>query len=568
MVIGQVGSIPRRAKTKVSDLTGPLNNQNGPVTKVRKSDCWNSKHGRWILFAILIIVTLLLYLQVAGYQFLYYDDNRYVTENAMVREGFSWDGVRWAFTSLDVANWHPLTWLSHMLDVQLFGLNPGAHHLVNVLFHAANAGLLFLALAAMTGAPVRSAFVTALFAIHPLHTESVAWIAERKDVLSTFFGLLMLWAYIRHTKQPGSRRFILVVLCFVMSLLSKPMWVTAPFLFFLFDYWPLQRVEGSPIGTDSACPVVPHLPLKRLITEKIPLLALSFLSSTMAMLAQNREGALVPTETIDFGARLSNAVVSYARYLGKTFWPASLSIFYPYPENGLPALAIAGAGALLVAITTFVLIRLYKSPWLALGWFWFLGTLLPVIGLVQVGAQAMADRYSYLPIVGIFIAVTWEVGHLALKWPLIVRRALALGAFAVMVALSVLTWEQAGYWSDQEVLTRHALAVTENNWRAHLMLSQSLAEKRRFHEALSHAAEAVRLIPTYARAHNNLGFLLYRVGRVDEAIIEFQRAIALQPDNAEAHGNLGIAFGKKGWTEDARKEMSLAARLRSMQRKR
>ena len=536
--------------------------------KVRQSDCWDSKYGRWILLAILIVVTLLLYLQVAGHQFLYYDDNRYVTENAMVRGGLSWDGVRWAFTSLEVANWHPLTWLSHMLDVQLFGLNPGAHHLVNAMFHAANAGLLFLVLAAMTGAPVRSAFVAALFAIHPLHTESVAWIAERKDVLSTFFGLFMLWAYIRHAKQPGGRPFILVVLCFAMSLLSKPMWVTAPFLLFLLDYWPLQRVEGSPIGADSACPVVPRLPLKRLIAEKIPLLALSLLSSTMAMLAQNREGALVPTETIDFGSRFGNAIVSYARYLGKTFWPASLSIFYPYPENGLPAPAIAGAGALLVAITAFVFIRLRRSPWLVLGWFWFLGTLLPVIGLVQVGAQAMADRYSYLPIIGVFIAVAWEVGHHALKWSLIVRRVLALGAFAVMVALSVLTWQQVGYWSDQEILTRHALAVTENNWRAHLMLSQSLAEKRRFHEALSHAAEAARLIPTYARAHNNLGFLLYRVGRVDEAIIEFQKAIALQPDNAEAHGNLGIAFGKKGWTEDARKEMSLAARLRSVQRRR
>jgi tetratricopeptide (TPR) repeat protein len=273
-------------------------------------------------------------------------------------------------------------------------------------------------------------------------------------------------------------------------------------------------------------------------------------------------------EVIDFGSRLGNAVVSYARYLGKTFWPVSLSVFYPYPAKGLSVSAIAWAGALLVAITAFVLIRLRKSPWLALGWFWFLGTLLPVIGLVQVGAQAMADRYSYLPIVGIFIAISWEGARLADKWFRWPRWVLALPVLAVMAALCVLTWQQVRYWSDQEVLTRHALAVTENNWRAHLMLSQSLAEKRRFHEALSHAAEAARLIPTYARAHNNLGFLLYRVGRVDEAIIEFQKAIALQPDNAEAHGNLGIAFGKKGWTEDAMKEISLAAKLRSVQSKR
>ena len=535
---------------------------------MRQSDYWNSKEARWILLAILIIVTLLLYLQVAGFQFLYYDDNRYVTENAMVRGGLSWNGVRWAFTSFEVANWHPLAWLSHMLDVQLFGLNPGAPHLVNALVHAANTGLLFLLLSAMTGAPLRSAFVAALFGIHPLHTESVAWIAERKDVLSTFFGFLMLWAYIRHAKEPGVRPFILVVLCYAMSLLSKPMWVTAPFLLFLLDYWPLQRAESSPIGTDSACPVMPRLPLKRLIAEKIPFLILSFLSSLMAMIAQNREGALVSTEVIDLGSRLGNAVVSYTRYLGKTFWPASLSMFYPYPAGGFPILQVVGAGALLVLITAFVLFQLRRSPWLGLGWFWFLGTLLPVIGLVQVGAQAMADRYSYLPTVGIFIALSWEGARLADKWSRWPRWVFALPVLVVMAALSVLTWQQVGYWSDQEALTRHALALNENNWRAHLMLSQSLAENKKFYEALGHAAEAARLIPTYARAHNNLGFLLYRVGRVDEAIIEFQKAIALQPDNAEAHGNLGVAFGKKGWTEDAMREMSLAARLRSAQRKR
>jgi len=548
-------------------LTGFMNNRTGPTMKVQQSDGWDSKHGRWILFAMLIVLTLLLYLQVAGQQFLYYDDNRYITENAMVREGLSWDGVRWAFTSFEVANWHPLTWLSHMLDVQLFGLNPGAHHLVNALIHAANAGLLFLVLSAMTGALLRSAVVAALFAIHPLHTESVAWIAERKDVLSTFFGFLMLWAYVRYAKEPGVRPFILVVLFYAMSLLSKPMWVTAPFLFFLLDYWPLQRVEGSPVRMDPACPVVPRLPLKRLIPEKIFLLILSFLSSSMAIIAQNREGALVSTEIINFGSRLGNAVVSYARYLEKTFWPASLSVFYPYPADGIPILQIVGSGALLVAITAFVLFRWRRSPWLALGWFWFLGTLFPVIGLIQVGAQAMADRYTYLPIVGIFIALSWEGARLGDKWRQWPRWVLALPVLAVLAALSMLTWRQIGHWSDQEALTRHALAVNENNWRAHLMLSQSLAEKKKYYEALSHAAEAARLIPTYARAHNNFGFLLYRVGRVDEAIIEFQKAIALQPDNAEAHGNLGIAFGKKGWTEDARKEMALAARLRSMQRR-
>ena len=528
--------------------------------------CWN--RGRWSVAALLMAGTLILYLQVAGHEFLHYDDDQYVTGNGWVRGGLSASGVRWAFTTLQVANWHPLTWLSHMLDVQLFGLDPGAHHLVNAVLHAANASILFLVLAALTGAPRRSAFVAALFAVHPLHAESVAWIAERKDLLSTFFGFLMLGAYVRYARKPRFLRFLPVLACFVMSLLSKPMWVTAPFLLLLLDCWPLRRVEGSPIGTGAARDDLPRLPLWRLIEEKVPLFVLSLLSSAITVVAQSRGGALVPAEMIGFGARLGNAVVSYARYLGKTFWPDPLALLYPYPPGGPPIGQIVGAAGLLVSITAIVMIRVRRSPWLALGWFWFLGTLVPVIGLVQVGVQAMADRYTYLPIIGVFIAVSWEGSRLARELPVRARRILGAVPIAVVAALSVLTWRQAGYWSDQEVLFRHTIAVTEDNGRANLNLSQALGAKGGNDEALVYAAEAVRLEPAYPPAHNNYGFMLYKAGRVDEAIAQFQRAIRIQPDYAEAHGNLGIAYGKKGWKEEAVKEMTLGAILRSMQSRR
>jgi len=525
--------------------------------------CWN--RGRWCVVVLLVAGTLILYLQVAGHQFLHYDDDRYITGNEWVRGGLSWSGVRWAFTTFHVANWHPLTWLSHMLDVQLFGVASGSHHLVNALLHAANAGILFLVLIALTGMPRRSALVAVLFAVHPLHTESVAWIAERKDVLSTFFGFLMLRAYARHARVPCLRNYLPVFLCLSLSLLSKPMWVTAPFLLLLLDYWPLQRVEGSPIGTGAGCHDVPRLRRSRLIAEKVPLFALSLLSSAITMVAQGRGGALVPAEMIGVGARAGNAVVSYARYLGKTFWPSSLALLYPYPPGGPPVWQVAGAAGLLAAITVLVLLRWRRAPWLTVGWFWFLGTLVPVIGIVQVGVQAMADRYTYLPAIGVFIALTWEGVRIASERPRRAQRILWALPIGVVAALTVLTWRQTGYWADQEVLFRHTIAVTEDNGRANLNLSQALGAKGRYDEALVYAAETARLEPTYAPAHNNFGFMLYKAGRVDEAIVQFERAIRVQPEYADAHHNLGIAYGKKGRVQDAMQEMALGAELRSRQ---
>jgi hypothetical protein len=522
-----------------------------------------SRRKGWVLAGALLIGTLLPYAQVAGHAFLFFDDDRYVTDNPVVRSGLSCGGIAWAFTTLEVSNWHPLTWLAHMLDVQLFGLDAGSHHLVNAGFHALNAALLFLALLAMTAAARRSAFVAALFAVHPLHVESVAWISERKDVLSTFFGLLMLLAYVRHARRPGLGRYALIVLSLAASLLAKPMWVTAPFLLLLLDAWPLRRITGLALDQDPATPTFPPRKLRSILAEKLPLLALSIASSAMTVIAQQHGGSIQTLENLDFAERASNAVVSYARYLGKTFWPSGLSAFYPLPREDAEVWPVAAASVLLLVLTALVVARARRAPWLAVGWFWFFGTLVPVIGLVQVGDQAMADRYTYLPIIGVFVALTWEVGALLERTR---SCRLAVGIAAVVVGvLALATWRQTSYWRDQETLFRHAVAVAPDNGRAHLILCQALGQQGRYADAALEAGEATRLDPDNPRAHKNLGFMLYRLGRLDEAIAALRHAIDLQPDYAEAHGILAIAYGKKGRMAEAMQEMSLEMKLRSEQ---
>jgi tetratricopeptide (TPR) repeat protein len=500
---------------------------------------------RWSVAVALALATFALYAPVATHGFLHYDDDLYVTDNPVVRRGLSWDGVAWAFTSLEVSSWQPLTWLSHMLAVQLFGLDAGAHLLVNAGLHAANAALLFLALARLTAAPARSAVVAALFAVHPLHVESVAWLSERKDVLGTLFGFLTLGAYAGYVERPRWSRRAAVAALLALSLMAKPMWVTAPLLLLLLDAWPLRRFQAEPRW--------------RLLAEKAPLLALSAASAAVAVVAQHRSGAVVGLE-YGPGARLANAAVSYARYLGKTFRPAGLAAFYPYPAGGHAAGAVAGSAVLLAAITAVALLRRRAWPWLGVGWGWFLLTLVPVIGIVQTGMQAMADRYTYLPLVGVFIAVVWTAAEAARGAA--ARRGLAAAAALVVVALGATTHRQIGVWADQVTLFRHAIAVTGENARAELFLAQGLSAAGEREEAVVHAREAARLEPWNARAQKNLGYMLYRVGRLDDAILALERAVALDPGYAEAHGNLAVAYRLKGWSERAGREARIEADLR------
>ncbi len=496
---------------------------------------WSARRSRGVVAAALALGTLLVYASAAGHGFVDYDDNRYVTENPVVQGGLGWAGLAWAFTTFHASNWHPLTWLSHMLDVQLFGLAPGAHHAVSVLLHAANAALLFLVLSRTTGAPGRSAVVAALFAVHPTHVESVAWVAERKDVLSTLFGLLALLAWTRWIERPTARRYGAVALAFAASLLSKPMWVTLPFLLLLLDWWPLGRVAGGPPAGagGGAAP----LPWAALVREKVPLLALAAISSAVTVAAQHRGGSVTGLD-LGVAARLGNAAVSYLRYVGKTAWPSALSVFYPHPRDGLPAWLMVAAGALLLGATAAVLARARRAPWLAVGWCAFLGTLVPVIGLVQVGTQAMADRYTYLPSLGLFVAAAWGTHRVAGTW----RRGAPLAAAAALAlaALSAATVRQLSHWRTHELLFRHAVEVAPDNAHAHAVLAKELRAQGRSDEGLLHAREAVRIDPADSRYWVNLAVAARGLGLGAEARDAVEGALRADPGDPGAWMNLGL----------------------------
>jgi Flp pilus assembly protein TadD len=545
-----------------------------------------------VLGSLLFAATALLYAQVVGHPFIHFDDNRYVTENLQVQQGLSWANVWWALTTLHASNWHPLTWLSHMLDVELFGLRPGAHHAVNALLHATNAVLLFVTLGRMTRAPGRSLVVALLFAAHPLHVESVAWVAERKDLLSTSFGLLAMWVYARHAERPTARRYAATLVFFGLSLLAKPMWVTLPFLLLLLDVWPLQRLAATPLPDEGATPGRPRLPARQLVLEKAPLFALAIASCAMTIVAQHQGGAMTGLE-LGVAPRVGNALVAYVRYVAKTVFPAQLAVYYPHPAGGLSPWTALGAGVLLL-LGTVLAVRLRRSwPWVLVGWLWFLGTLVPVIGLVQVGAQSMADRYTYLPTIGLFIAATWSA-HAAARGPR-AQLAFRAGAAAIVGLLAGVTWHQLGYWSSHEGLFRHALDVTEENAVAHGTLSEGLRLDGRLEEAAVHAreavrldprgprhwnnlgvltrelhqlpdarqalAEAVRLDPRYAIAWSNLGQVDLELQHVDEAVSALTEACRLAPDNAQAWYRLGLAHGRLGQPQAAVQDLQEAVRL-------
>ncbi len=512
------------------------------------------KQSRWTFFGIsifLIALTWAVFGQTGRYQFVNYDDPLYVLDNAHVRAGLTWPGIGWAFTHVHSQNWHPLTTISHMLDCQLFGVNPGAHHLVNVFFHSIAAVLLFALLAQITHGPSRaggiwlSGFVAAVFAVHPLRVESVAWIAERKDVLSGMFFMLTLIAYAAYTRKRTVGRYLTMSILFGCGLMSKPMLMTTPFILLLLDYWPLNRFEGSTVS--------------KLILEKVPLFALSIGSCVATLWAQNF--ALGSTEFLPLQWRITNAVFSYFEYVRQMFWPTDLIPFYVHPEGRLEMWRLLLAAIILIALTAIAFMRRRKNPYLIVGWFWYLIMLVPVIGIVQVGLQGHADRYTYLPQIGLDIALVWMIWdltksclprHSASAKAGRQQKIVLSGAGALVVGtLSILSWKQTTHWRDTETLWRHTLAVTPDSDVAHAGLGGILFVRGQIEESIDHYERALRLRDGNTAAHFGLGRALAAKQKTDAAIFHFQKALSIQPDYIGASNDLGVLFASKGEIKEA-----------------
>jgi protein O-mannosyl-transferase len=499
-------------------------------------------------------ITLAVFGQTLRFGFVNYDDDVFVYNVPEVTHGLTAAGVAWAFEHGSFGFWDPLTTLSHMLDCELFGLDPGGHHLTNALLHMASVIVLFLVLRRMTGSLWPGAFVAALFAIHPLRVESVAWITERKDVLSGFFFMLALVAYARYVDGPPKlSRYLAVVACLILGLMSKAMLVTLPLVLLLLDYWPFNRL-GRPVP--AAADGEPSTRWRRLsvpgqvVLEKVPLLALSAAAGAITVLTQRRVHAVMSLEVAPLGARLANALVSPVVYLWQMLWPVNLAAYHPFPHDGTPWWSAGGAAAGLAVISWVAVIQRRSHPYLLVGWLWYLVVLLPVIGLLQAGGQAHADRYTYLPQIGVYMAVVWTMKGLCAGSP---RRlaALVTAGIAVVAALGTCAHRQTAHWRDSESLWRHALACDPDNVLAHYNLGMAMSDLRRDDAAISEFASALKLQPDYPDAHNSLGFTLFRQGKVDEAIAQYDLVLKLHPDNALAHYNLGVALTQKGQTDDA-----------------
>jgi tetratricopeptide (TPR) repeat protein len=556
----------------------------------------------------LAVFTSLAFLQLEGCDFINFDDPAYVSENVHIRSGLTLGSIRWAFTTAYQANWHPLTWMSHMLDIQVFGLNPRWHHLTNLFFHVLNTILLFLIFCRMTNAPWKSAFVAALFAIHPLHVESVAWVAERKDVLSTFFWMLTMGAYVRYVEHPRIGNYLAVPACLVLGLMAKPMLVTLPFVLMLLDFWPLRRLDkpnrqaaaeindpphgnkrkkksdgvGGLKGAAQAKKPGDHpyrwASIRPLVVEKIPLFVLAALSCAATYAAQAKGGAVKSLQSFPLDARISNALVSYLIYIGKTIWPGDLAVYYPHP-GFLPAWLVLGAATLLGAATAAVIWMAKRSPYLATGWLWFAVTLLPVIGMVQVGNQGMADRYTYIPLIGLFILAVWGIPEIVGKWQYRKEALFALSA-VILPSLFAVTWVQTGYWQNSIRLYNHALKANSSNDVVRYNLGLAYAKIGDLRQAIENYDRAVEINPGYldvyvsrgivydelraypraiedfdmavkidsqcAYAFNDRGAAYAKLGKGAQAIEDYGRAISVNPEYAEAHYNRGILYQLAG----------------------
>jgi tetratricopeptide (TPR) repeat protein len=519
----------------------------------------------------LIVLTSIAYLGLNEHSFINYDDNVYVTTNSRVQTGLSWKNVAWAFTTTSAANWHPLTWLSHMLDCELFGLNPAGHHLTSLFVHTANVVMLFWLLQLMTGALWQSALVAALFAVHPINVESVAWVAERKNVLSTLLWLVTTCAYVWYARKPAWGRYLVVCVSFAGAIMCKPMVVTLPFTLLLLDYWPLGRLKQAASEAEVEKPGLPNrrsrqteakrsYPMRsmsQLLLEKLPLLLLVAGSSLITLKAQKSGGAVGSLETFPLLIRLENALVSYATYLRDVIWPFQLAVFYPHPGHLLPAWQVVVSSLMLAAISALAIALAKGSRYLPAGWFWYLGTLIPVIGIVQVGLQSHADRYAYIPLIGIFIIAVWSAFDWAKGRRLRVT-LLAVSSAAVLIALTVITRIQSSYWQNGITLFQHALSVTEKNYVADNDLGELFAQQGRLDEAARHFASALEINPRFAQARHNMGMMLVQRGKLDEAIDEFSKAVEIDPRFADAYNKLGAALASKGRLDEAAANFSKA----------
>jgi Flp pilus assembly protein TadD len=518
-----------------------------------------------LIALILFLLTVVLFSRVRDFEFVNFDDPSYVTENLHVQNGLTKEGLAWAFGRVhgDDTYWHPFTWISHMLDCELFGLQSGIHHIVNVLFHALSAALLFHTLRRMTGALWRSAIVAALFAWHPLQVEGVAWVAERKNVLAGLFWVLTMLAYLRYAERPTAARYSIVVFCLALGLMCKPLLVTLPCVLLLLDFWPLRRVKAAGQNKGARGGRASNhvaIPLRRAVLEKFPLLALSLVSSVVTLIAHQQLGTTISGAELPLGFRIGNAFVSYGRYLLKMIGPANLSAYYPMPAAWAGWQVLLSVGVVIaISCTVFVLRK--RAPYLALGWLWFLGVMVPAIGIVQASTQSMADRFAYLPSIGLFIALVWGIDEGLRKFPGARRSAMIL-AGAVLFACAALTWRQLGYWRNSITLFSRALAVTENNSVAHINLGSALEATGRREEAIQHFREGIRIKPQSPQGYNNLANVLDDLGRFDEAVAAYEQALRLRPNAALVHNNLGVVLAKHGRYEEARTNFQRAIDLK------
>ena len=492
----------------------------------------------------LAATTWLVFGQTVRFPFVDFDDPLYVYENPHINRGLTARGLVWAFTHVPAPDWYPLTTISHMVDSQLYGLNAGGHHFTNVLLHGVTVILLFLVLRAMTGMTWRSAFVAVLFAIHPLRVESVAWVIERKDVLSGLFFMLTIGAYLRYARRRSIARYVIVAILFACGLMSKPMLVVTPLVLLLLDYWPLREFSQQ-------------LSIQRLILEKIPLFALSAGSCFATLTGQT--GKVVDMEPLPLVWRISNALISYVVYIWQMIWPARLGVFYPHPENRLPLWEVGASIALLIAISAAAFIMRKSRPYIIVGWLWYLIMLVPVIGVVQINLQAHADRYTYLPQIGLYLIAVWGTADLSVGWPRR-REILTVAAALVMAALALTAWRQTTYWRDSESLWTHTIAVTSNNDFAHASFADLLLREGRINESIDHSKEALRIRPNNSDAHNNLALALINRGDVDGALTHFKKSLEIQPGNMNAQCNLAwiLATSADSSLRDGAKAVALA----------